>query len=71
MSDDKKDFFNIAKMTETYRNFPSDSLKDDRDFRMWQVNCHLAIAQQLCVISGHLARISETLDVALDRAKKS
>lgn len=62
MPEEKKDFFNIAKMTEVYRTPDSDL--DPRSI-------YLAIAQQLAVISGHLARISETLDVALERAKKS
>lgn len=75
MQDDKKDFFNIAKMTDTYRTaqlIGGELEPNGIDaIAQWQLHFNLAIAQQLTVISGHLARISETLDVALDRAKNS
>lgn len=73
MANGEKDFFNIAKMTESFRESQriGNDLHGADSISVWQISASIAIAQQLCVMSGHLARISQALDEALERAKKS
>ena len=66
--DEKQDYFNIGKLSESIkadlakldgvkRDDPEIAKKlDDFDFQVWTVMVLLAIAQQLSVISGTLAR---------------
>lgn len=65
--DERKDFFHIGIMTAEFRKFPTDTLKDDRDYRIWDLRFKLAIAQQLSVISGSLSRLVALCEAQSER----
>lgn len=57
--DDKKDFFHIGKMTESFRKASEnpENFKGIEQYQVWDLRFKVAIAQQLSVISGRLGEI--------------
>jgi len=76
----EKTFHNIAEMSEEFRKkaqavFDAEKIFDPKTFAhlglvVWQIHAQMAIAQQLSVISGHLADISNALGLISANAGK-
>ena len=66
MPENKKDFFNIAEVSSEFRaTFGATGTGRDH----FMISAMLAQAQQLSIISKHLADISESLAVICGKAK--
>lgn len=54
------DYYNIARMTQEFRKWDKDMLAGatkEAQAPIWALRAQMAIAQQLAVIAGHLAKI--------------
>lgn len=67
MSNGKKDFYSLADMT---RDFEKDAKEASWDKSYWMTAAMIAQAQQLAVISSHLADIAACLETIAGRARK-
>lgn len=63
MSENGKDYYNIAQMTKAFRAYDEKTgqsgSRSTIDIEMWQARAMFAIAQQLSIISAHLGTITK------------
>lgn len=68
MPEDRRDFYNLVDLTREFRHRFTKTA-DFEDVRCWSVAAQLAQAQQLSVISRHLADIAAQLELITGRKK--
>jgi len=56
-----KDFFNIVEMTKAFRDAKQKGFQGEGEAEWWRAAAVLAQAQQLSMISVHLASIADSL----------